>query len=245
MRIPVMQPAPALEGEERADAAQVAVPGGSAAEDPRAASEPPVIEAAIELVAKDPADPEAHLQLALTYWDSGQPPRAAEELAQTASRTGASDRDFLMKAANQFRARGVWSATAAIFLSLIETYPANQTPPEMVEAFHETVYRAAQARELPLFLPFERIDRVDQPLGFIARGRHALYHGTLEDAWLNLDQAQRLRPGLFTVALLEAEIGSGQGYPERHRAILTSLSSDPGAPAWIRTMAGSRLRAMP
>jgi hypothetical protein len=97
---------------------------------------------------------------------------------------------------------------------------------------------------MPLFLFFERIDRIDQPLGFVARGRYALYNGTMADARLNLEQVKRIKPDSYEAFLLEAEINAKDGHPELAKPILVSLSSDLGAPEWIRKMAEGYLKTM-
>lgn len=197
-----------------------------------------------DLVSKNPNDPDAHLQLALAYWDASQPRPAAEELAQAANLAGANNRDFLLKAADRFKEREAWVATASMYLRLVQSYPADEVPRDIMDDFREAVYKAAEKKDMPLFLFFERIDRVDQPMGFVARGRYALYNGTVADARLNLDQVKRIKPDSYEAYLLEAEINAKEGHPELAKPILVSLSSDLGAPGWIRKMAESVLKNM-
>jgi tetratricopeptide (TPR) repeat protein len=215
---------------------------------PTLVSEPgdvsPEVAAARDLVSKYPDDPDAHLQLALAYWDADQPRPAAEELAQAANLAGANNRDFLLKAADKFKARDAWVATASMYLRLVQTYPVNEVPVELMEDFREAVYKASEKKDMPLFLFFERIDRIDQPLGFVARGRYALYNGTMADARLNLEQVKRIKPDSYEAFLLEAEINAKDGHPELAKPILVSLSSDLGAPEWIRKMAEGYLKTM-
>jgi hypothetical protein len=182
--------------------------------------------------------------LALAYWDAGQPRPAAEELAQAANLAGANNRDFLLKAVDRFKEREAWVATASMYLRLVQSYPADEVPHDLMDNFREAVYKAAEKKDMPLFLFFERIDRVDQPMGFVARGRYALYNGTVADARLNLEQVKRIKPDSYEAYLLEAEINAKEGHPELAKPILVSLSSDLGAPGWIRKMAESVLKNM-
>jgi thioredoxin-like negative regulator of GroEL len=98
---------------------------------------------------------------------------------------------------------------------------------------------------MPLFIFYERIDRVDPVIGFVARGRHALFNGKLEDAVTFLKQAQRLKPDSYEAALLEAEIALKEGRSEAAKALLNELFKDVGAPEWVRQMADSLLLKIP
>jgi tetratricopeptide (TPR) repeat protein len=205
----------------------------------------PEIAAARELVEKNPSDPDAHLQLALAYWDAKQPRSALEALTQAANLAGADNRDFFMKAGDQFKKREGWVAAAGMYLRVAQTYPVGEVPPDLMVILSEAVYKAAEQPDMPLFLFFERIDRVDQPLGFVARGRHALYTGSVDDAKFNLEQVKRIKPESYEAFLLEGEIAMKDVQPERARTIFISLSSDLGAPEWIRIMADNYLKSMP
>ncbi len=55
-------------------------------------------------------------------------------------------------------------------------------PEEVENDFHEAVYKSTEQKEMPLFVFFEAIDRASLPLGYIARGRYALYNGKIADA---------------------------------------------------------------
>ena len=79
----------------------------------------------------------------------------------------------------------------------------------------------------------------------MARGRHSLYNGTIQDAKFNLEQVKRIKPDSYEAFLLEAEIDFKDGHPDLAKPILISLSSDLGAPEWIRIMAENLLKNMP
>ncbi len=204
---------------------------------PTQANVSPEIVAASDLVSKNPGDPDAHLQLALVYWDAGQPHPAMQELAQAANLAGVNNRDFFLISAEKFKSREAWVASASMYLRLVQTYPVNEAPDSVINDFSEAVYKAAEKPEMPLFLFFERIDRIDQPTGFVARGRHALHNGKIEDAKFYLEQVKRIKPDSYEAFLLEAEIDMIERHLELAKPILISLSSDLGAPEWIRAMA--------
>jgi hypothetical protein len=97
-------------------------------------------------------------------------------------------------------------------------------------------------KEMPLYVFFERIDSFDLPLGYIARGRYALYNGSVEDAKLQLANAEGIRSDMYEAFLLKAEIEMQVGSRETAKNILLSVSSDLGAPLWVREMATELLK---
>jgi len=203
------------------------------------------VAAAKDLVNKNPADPYAHLQLALALWDSGQIRPAYEALAQAANLAGPTNKDFLLKAAHEFKTREAWVAAAGINIRFLPLYRTETMPKEIEDNLHESVYKASQQKDMPLFVFFERIDAVSLPLGYVARGRYALYNGKMEDAKLQLANAQKVAPNMYEVFLLQSEVDFKDGKQANAKNILLSLSSDLGAPEWIRFMAENFLRTMP
>ncbi|HRJ76217.1 MAG TPA: hypothetical protein PLX90_09475, partial [Anaerolineales bacterium] len=122
----------------------------------------------------------------------------------------------------------------------------DETPPQEVkDGLSESVYKASEQKDMPLFVFFDRIDAVNLPLGYIARGRYALYNGNIEEAKLQLNNAENNKPDMYEVPLLKAEIELKAGNQRIARDILTALSSDLGAPAWIRDFANQLLQTIP
>jgi len=205
----------------------------------------PEIAAAQQLVASEPGSPDAHLQLSLAFWDSGQLRPAIEELAQAANLAGPTNREFFAKAAGEFKAREAWVPAAGMYLRLVPTYGGGELPEDVENDFHEAVYKAAEQKDMPLFVFFERVDAVDLPLGYVVRGRYALFNGSMQDAKAQLANAKKVRSDMYEVFLLEAEINFKDNQISKARGILSSLASDLGAPEWIRLMANNYLKTMP
>jgi tetratricopeptide (TPR) repeat protein len=203
----------------------------------------PEITMAMELVAKNPNDPDAHLDLSIALMDAKEFRPAMDELAQALNLAGPNNKDFLKKAAEKFTARESWVAAANAYLRLIQTY-RKDAPKEIENNFHESVYKAAEQKDMPLFVAFERIDNVNPPLGFIARGRYALYQGRLEDAKTQLDNAQKAKPDMYEVYLLKAEIEMKTGNQAEAKNILLPLSTATEAPKWISLMAENYLKTI-
>jgi len=210
---------------------------------PRAIS--PEVSIAQELVNKDPGDPNAHLQLSLALWDAKEIRAAMEELAQAANLAGPTNKEFLSNAAVEFKKREAWVASAGMYLRLVQTYRLEGLPAELENDFHEAVYKASEQKDMPLFVFFERIDNADLTLGYIARGRYALFNGDPADAKTQLANAEKLKPEMYEVILLKAEIELRIGSQTDAKTILLSLSSDLGAPEWLRFMAENLLKTIP
>ena len=91
----------------------------------------------------------------------------------------------------------------------------------------------------------ELVERLDQPLGLVARGRSALYNGKTEEALLLLNQVKRLKPDFPEAILLEGEILIKEGRIDEARQLLTVLASDLGTSDWIRAEAEAILNSLP
>jgi serine/threonine protein kinase len=197
--------------------------------------------AAQEAVNKEPGSADAHLNLAFAYWDNGQPRLSIEALTQASNLTEPTNRDFFLSAAEGFKSREAWIPAAGLYLRLMGAYGGEELPAGVEADFHEAVYKSAEQKDMPLFVFFERIDGVSLPLGYIARGRYALFNGELEVAKTQLANAEKIKPDMYEVFLLKAEIAIKEGNTKDAQNILLSLSSDLGAPAWIRFMADNLL----
>ena len=206
-------------------------------------NESPELTSAREEVQKNPGDPNAHLRLSLALWDAGQTTGAIEELTQASNLAGPTNKDFYTSAATEYRSREAWLPSAGMYLRLVQAYRAEgvDAPEDVRGAFHETVYKAAEQKDMTLFLFFERIDAIDLPLGYIARSRYALFNGSIEEAKLQVTNAEKIKPDMHEVPLLKAEIAIKLNNKEMARPFLLSISSDLGFPDWIRKMADDLL----
>ncbi len=202
------------------------------------------IESAQMAVTKNPKDAYAHLRLALAYWDGNQPRRAYETLNQGAELAG-QDRGFFMEAAREFAGREAWLAAAGMYQRAILLQPGGEIPEELLNSYHEAVYRAAASTDLSTYLPFETIARVDESMAFIAEGRSNLHRGDNVKARDFLERARRLNPGMPEITLLDAEISIKEGRKAEARELLNQLMANPDTPEWIRTMADTYLKQNP
>ncbi|MBI5295832.1 MAG: protein kinase [Chloroflexi bacterium] len=205
----------------------------------------PQLKAAYDAAQLNPDDPNAHLALAVAYWDAGLRRQALEALT-TAANLAPMDQDFLLGAAKEFHAREAWTAASAMYIRLMRAYPPNDpAPTEIIDAMHESVYKSAGEPEFTLFLQFEMVERTDQAMGIIMRGRSALTVGKLEDARNYLNQARGMKPDLRETALLEAEILIHEKRIDEARAALSAIGADQNNPEWIHIMAEGLMKTLP
>jgi tRNA A-37 threonylcarbamoyl transferase component Bud32 len=205
----------------------------------------PEIAAALLKVQQEPNNPDAHLALSLAYLDAELMRQSLESLNQAANLAG-QDRQFFLRAALEFSGREAWIASAAMYLRAIRTFGPNDTvPDEITENFHEAVYQGADNKDFPLYLPFDSIERTEQPLGIVARGRWTLFNGEIPDARFALNQVKRLKPNYPEATLLEAEINMKEERFAEARQLLTILSADLSNPDWIRVLAEKFINQIP
>ncbi|MBI5955164.1 MAG: serine/threonine protein kinase [Chloroflexi bacterium] len=204
----------------------------------------PELVAAKELVAKNPNDPDAHLALALELWDAKEIRPAMDELTKAVDLAGVDKKEFLAKAAEKFMHREAWAPAASLYLRMALTGKQGLSP-ELMGNFHESVYKAAEQKEMPLFLPLDRIEKVDPALSHIAHGRHIVYNARPEevmDAVVEMAAAEKINPDMPEIPLLKAEYEMKTGNQEEAKKTLLALTSRPDVPDWIRIMAENYLK---
>jgi hypothetical protein len=205
----------------------------------------PVIQAALERVKQHPKDPYAYLDLAVAYWDADQPRLAYETL--TAATALAEEKEaFFLDAAKLFEEREAWVAAAAMYLRAVRTHPINQPySPELKDHLNESVYKASLSPDMPVYVPFESIARVDEPLSLAAQSRHAFYNVSQEEGLAFLNQLKPLQPDYALAQLLGAEYNMRQGNNPQARLQLNDLLANLDTPPWVRVVAQDYLNKLP
>ena len=204
----------------------------------------PELTVAMDAVAKNLNDPDAHLGLSIALLDAKEFRPAMVELDKAVILAGVNNRDFLLKAAEQFAEREAWGAAAGLYLRTASTYRDKSAPGELEDKVHESVYQAAEQKDLQSADVFERVDDFSPALGHIARGRHALYQGNLEEAKAQMVNAESIIPNMPEAKMLKAEIEMELKNQKEAKKTLSALSSDPQAPEWIRLMAENYLNTI-
>ncbi|MBI1794099.1 MAG: protein kinase [Chloroflexi bacterium] len=213
---------------------------------PPAATLPAAVATAIEHLNKNPDDPGITLQLSLAYWDAGQAQPSFESLAKAAELAGPNNTDFFQTAGDEFKKRQAWIGAAAMYLRVIKSLgPAGKPTDDMVENFHEALYKASTLPDLPGYLPFESIGRVEQPVTMVAQARNLYYAGKTDEAHSLLNQVKRLKPGMAEASLLEAEMDAKEGKTFDAKQTLNILLANLNTPDWVSEMAQTLLNKIP
>ena len=207
----------------------------------------PAVGAAQDAVNKHKDDPQAHLNLSLALWDDKQFNPALEELNRSAELAGPQKIDFFSTAATEFKKREAWIPATGMYVRLYTAYSLNkkEMPKEVENDFHETVYKASELSGMLDYLV--KIDSINLTLGYVVHGRYALFNGTIDNAQLYLAQAEKSnKPDkyMYEVDLLKAEYEMKNGNQADAKSIVLPLSSNLGAPEWIRTLAGFFLNTL-
>ncbi len=206
----------------------------------------PEITAARNLVAQNPQDANAHLQLAFAYWEAKQLRAATDSLTEAINLAGPANQEFLQKAAIGFKQREAWVAAASIYVRLCNTYgnDPQQVPFQIRADMHEAVYKASEHADMTLILTFEQIESVDAAFAPVARGRHALFNSSIADAKKYLSEAEATGLKLPELFLLKAEIAIKEGDLTGAKFIFDNMINNPSTPEWARFMVNNYLQTM-
>jgi serine/threonine protein kinase len=206
----------------------------------------PALATALGGLTQNPNDPAANLAVALAYWDAHQPALALVAVAKAADLAGVDNTQFFQGAGDQFKQRQAWIAAAAMYFRAIKSLgPTGQPPQDLVENFHEALYKASIQPELPSYLTFDSLARVEEPIAKVAQARNLYYNGDPLMAHSILNQVKRLKPGMPEAALLGAEMNAKEGKTFEAKQGLNILLADLNTPGWIRTSAQDLLNTIP
>lgn len=196
----------------------------------------PEIAAARDLVAENPDDPWAHLELALVILDNsrGQNPLAYEHLRE-AGELAEDDLFFFEEAGFNLMEREVWIGGAAMFMHAMELAQIEGLDtPELNDLFHENIYKAAIQPEMPKYINFEEIGHVDEAMMLVVEARHNFYHGDPKHSNNILQEVKRMAPDFPEASLLTGEIQARNRDINKARRTLEALLENPDTPEWIR-----------
>jgi tetratricopeptide (TPR) repeat protein len=198
----------------------------------------PAIATALDAVKQNPNDPQSNLELSFVYWDAGQPRQSFMALAKAADLAGPSNTQFFENAGDQFKQRQAWIAATAMYLRAIKSLgPAASSTPDLIPNYHEALYKASASPDLPGYLPFDDLGRVEQPITLVAQARNLYYNGHADQAHQMLNQVKVLKPHMAEASLLEAEMDAAEGRTLDAKQILNILYADLNTPDWVRESA--------
>ena len=206
----------------------------------------PAVAAALANVNQNPNDPNANLELSFAYWDSGDRRQSLVTLAKAADLAAPTDAQFFQNAGDQFKKRQAWiGATAMYFRAIKSQGPTHKPSQELTDNLHEALYKAAPSVDLPAYLPFDSVSRVEQPMSMVAQARNDYYNGKEDEGHSILNQVKRLKPGMPEATLLEAEMFANEGDSFHAKQNLNVLIANLNTPNWVNEMAQELLNKIP
>ena len=220
--------------------ANAPLPGGQNGNEPPPPEDglPPYISKAQDFVNDDPEDPYAHLELAIAFWEEGLPRQTFDALEVMSQKAGPDDVDFYLDAGDEFAYIEAWTPSAAMYFRAIKIFEREGfVPEELIEVFHESVYKGAERPEANTLLQLPAIEEFDPPISFIAKARNELFKGRVEDGMIFLNQARRLAPDMPELIMLQAEFHRHEGNFLEARNAAKELMSNTSVPEWIRIFA--------
>ncbi|MCL5611695.1 MAG: protein kinase, partial [Chloroflexi bacterium] len=198
----------------------------------------PAVAAALANVNQNPNDPNANLELSFAYWDSGDRRQSLVTLAKAADLAAPTDAQFFQNAGDQFKKRQAWIGAAAMYFRAIKSQgPTHKPSQELTDNLHEALYKAAPSVDLPAYLPFDSVSRVEQPMSMVAQARNDYYNGKEDEGHSILNQVKRLKPGMPEATLLEAEMFANEGDSFHAKQNLNVLIANLNTPNWVNEMA--------
>ena len=206
----------------------------------------PAVAAALANVNQNPNDPNANLELSFAYWDSGDRRQSLVTLAKAADLAAPTDAQFFQNAGDQFKKRQAWIGAAAMYFRAIKSQgPTHKPSQELTDNLHEALYKAAPSVDLPAYLPFDSVSRVEQPMSMVAQARNDYYNGKEDEGHSILNQVKRLKPGMPEATLLEAEMFANEGDSFHAKQNLNVLIANLNTPNWVNEMAQELLNKIP
>ncbi len=206
----------------------------------------PAVAAALANVNQNPNDPNANLELSFAYWDSGDRRQSLVTLAKAADLAAPTDAQFFQNAGDQFKKRQAWIGAAAMYFRAIKSQgPTHKPSQELTDNLHEALYKAAPSVDLPAYLPFDSVSRVEQPMSMVAQARNDYYNGKEDEGHSILNQVKRLKPGMPEATLLEAEMFANEGDSFHAKQNLNVLIANLDTPGWVNEMAQELLNKIP
>ncbi|MEA3350751.1 MAG: protein kinase, partial [Chloroflexota bacterium] len=188
-----------------------------------------MLNAARQLVADNPDDPFAHLELAFTYFDTGDFDAGEGEIGR-AFELAQDQPEVYLNAADQFVEREMWMDAAKIYLEVNKKFPEALSE-EYMDGIHQSVYMMAAQPDAVTLLP--DLAEIDPAMESVAKARN-FYYGNSEEAQEVLDIALSEYPDFPEAQLLQIEILVDQGDQIAAQANLRDLKELGGLPEWIK-----------
>jgi tRNA A-37 threonylcarbamoyl transferase component Bud32/tetratricopeptide (TPR) repeat protein len=192
------------------------------------------------------SDPAAQLRLALAAWQQKDMARSMEAV-KSAADTAGNNNDFLLAAGQQLFDAQHFVGAAFMYGRAGQNLKNNNQPipPELRERVEQSYYFGAEMDGLPLYLPFDVVQKSEPGIGFMAQARYATLRGNLEIAKRSLDELLKTQPDWPVAKLVQAEYLQKTGKLLEARQMLTDLTTLPDTPPWVKDQANNLLKIKP
>ena len=198
---------------------------------------------ALEFANEHPDDPDAQLELALTYWDENQLRKAYEVVPAIVKAAGPDNEDFYWDAGDDFASSEAWIPAAAMYYQVVRINQGRgEMPGDAVDVFHEAMYKAAERPEANAILPMDAVSKTDQAIAFITKARIELFNGRPGDGQIYLSQVRILDRNMPELIMLQAEFDYREGKVKEARDAAAILRSNVATPQWLRMFAEEFLK---
>ncbi len=195
-------------------------------------------------VAESPEDPYAHLALSLAFFDNKDMDAADREL-RLGTQLAGDDIDFYYDAGYSLIDREAWGPAAGVFMRALQNIsPNDPAHVELLDLYHESLYKAAAMPGMLQNLPVDELERTDLPMFQIAKIRNTYYHGDPAEAWQRLEEQKQANPRMVEARLLEAEMNLRDGNRDDAAELYISLVENENTPFWIFEIAADALERM-
>jgi hypothetical protein len=199
------------------------------------------------MVAAEPDNPYAYLDLAASYWDENMFGEAEDAYGAALERAG-NDPEFYVRAGDIALERELWTEAAQMYLEAARLMRTS-APPELQDRMRQALYLASGDPDADEMLEDLHGSRVPPDLVAVLQARQALEQGQIVRAKMLVRRLNERSPGLGELKgelkLLEAEILIAEGQEEQAVDELVALLSDPVTPQWIRFVADYIIREIP
>jgi len=193
-----------------------------------------------------PADANAHLNLALETWHNKDLQGSMDEVQQVVA-SHPDQNDYLIGAGAQLFDAGQYIGAAFTYLHAADNMKRTQQPmpPDLRDRIEQSFYFGTQMDGLPLYISLDQLHNDDPALAAYAQARYALLHSNMDIAHTSLEELLRIQPNWPLAQLLNAEVMIHDGKILEPRKLLNDLVQSPRTQDWVKEQAGILLSKLP
>jgi len=192
------------------------------------------ISLAKQKVDANPDDPQAHFELGMAYFDTGQS-RLGEQAFKMALELSESSLDFYLKITEILIEDELWFNATQVYLDMFRNHPDQIGGGEM-DNFHKSAFITSSFPEAAEAIPISDIAEVDDVFEQILKARNLLFNDSVERAQRILDEIGERGISYPEAQLVQAEIYNVQGKTRDAAEILEVLLKSDETPIWMKEL---------